>query len=72
MSEKRKLNEAHPDYARYKEEFDALAEKMRIEEEQAEKQHPDFEGLDGPVAFVHKKYHVLLSALQKKYSYLYN
>ena len=66
------LNKEHPDYPKYKAEWDALVEKFDKEyDEVAEKVKHISSGKDGECAKVIKKQNVALAALQKKYSYLY-
>lgn len=69
MSEKR-INRKHPDYKEFKRRFEQLSEEMRKEAEIV-KETQGAKGLDGPVAAIHKKYHVMFTALIKEYAHLY-
>ena len=71
MSGRKRLNKNHPDLPEYKRKFDQLVQEMNAEADRVHDENPDFQGRDGPVAAVHKKYHLKISALQKEYSHLY-
>lgn len=63
------LNTSHPDFIKFREEFEALKQELEIKLKSTEK--PKEYGKDGISTKIYKEFGIKFKALQEKYHYLY-